>query len=184
MDAAEWDAQSHVLDETQPGGIESAQVTLTLPARTLGALGDYLRAGGARGLPFERALLKAIARAPQHLATARVPLTSRTLRAVHDFVEANLHRDIGVADIAHAVFLSPDHLGHSFRRATGQSLWQYVLQRRTARARRLIDAQPERTLADIAVLCGFESYSQFIAAFRKTHGVTPGSYRRERGGVE
>jgi AraC-like DNA-binding protein len=42
----------------------------------------------------------------------------------------------------------------------------------------MIAAQPQTTLADIAVFCGFESYSQFIAAFRKSYDLTPSGYRR------
>jgi AraC-like DNA-binding protein len=157
----------------------AARLTLTLSAEALGALGAYLRSGAARGLPFERALLDALALVPHRRGTGtRAALSQRALRQVHDFIEANLQRDIRVADIARAAFLSPHHLGRSYRRTTGQSLWQYVLQRRAERARRLIEAQPGCTLADIAVQCGFESYSQFIAAFRKTHGMTPGHWRR------
>ncbi|MBC7381213.1 MAG: AraC family transcriptional regulator, partial [Burkholderiaceae bacterium] len=74
--------------------------------------------------------------------------------------------------------LSPYHLGRTFHQTTGHSLWQYVLQCRAALARGLIAGRPGLPLADIAVQSGFESYSQFIAAFRKANGVSPGEYRR------
>lgn len=176
-------AQAVLPEPAEFAGPPAATLTLTLSSEALGALGAYLRSGAARGLPFERPLLQALGTLPgpgAALPHARSPLSRRTLRKVHEFIEANLGRDMRVADIARAACLSPHHLGRAYRQATGQSLWQYVLQRRAHRARALIDAEPRGTLADIAADCGFDSYSQFIAAFRKTHGLAPGSYRRLR----
>lgn len=173
------------VDEGPPApsaaGAGEARLTLTLSSAALGALGAYLKSGAARGLPFEQPLLQALSGATDPAAPVpgrRLALSPHTLRKVQEFIEDNLARDFSVHDIAHAAFLSPYHLGRSFRQATGQSLWQYVLQRRAARARALIDAEVDSTLSEIAAVCGFESYSQFIAAFRKAYGVTPGNYRR------
>jgi len=163
--------------------VEQTTVTVTLSAGALGALGAYLRSGAARGMAFEQPLLEAVGAAGAGAAAARedrCALSPCTLRKVRAFVEEHLGEPIGVADIASAASLSAHHLGRSFRHATGQSLWQYVLERRAQRARSLIERRPLTTLAEIASLSGFASYSQFIAAFRKSHGVTPGAWRRRR----
>ena len=160
-------------------------VTVRLSTQALGALEACLRAGAARGLPFEHALLDAVCRSavtPESRRRARRALSPRTLRKVREYVEGHLADDIGVADIAEAACVSPHHLGRGFRAATGQSLWQYVLTRRAIRARTLIDTRPLTTLSEIASLCGFESYGQFIAAFRKVHGLAPSGYRRDADG--
>ena len=116
--------------------------------------------------------------APMPTRRRRCAVAPRTLRKVHEFIEANLAREFSIDDIAQAACLSPFHLGRAYRQTTGQSLWQYVLQCRAALARSLIAARPDATLAEIAGLSGFESYSQFIAVFRKAHGMAPGEYRR------
>ena len=164
---------------------EASTVTLSIPGEALGALDAYLRSGGARGQPFEQALLQALGTrdaAPHRplpgAMHARCALSQRTLRKVHEFITANLADDISVADIARAASLSPFHLGRSYHQATGQTLWQHVLQSRATLARRLMAERPHTTLGDIAVLSGFQTYSQFIAAFRKTHGMTPSACRR------
>lgn len=156
---------------------------LSLSREALGALESYLRSGAARGQPFEQALRDALSAgappATSHpAARTRCSLSPRTLRKVHEFIAANLAREIRIEDIAHAAFLSPYHLGRSYRQATGQSLWQYVLRCRARHASALIAAQPATTLAEIATLSGFASYNQFIAVFRKSFGLTPGAYRR------
>jgi AraC-like DNA-binding protein len=166
------------------GQREGPTLTLSLTREAMGALDAYLQSGAARGLIFEQPLLAALR--ASHAArscgceapTARSGLSPRTLRRVHEYIVANLASDFRIEDIAQAACLSACHLGHSFRQATGQSLWQYVLRCRARFARELIAAQPRATLAAIAAQCGFESYSQFIAAFRKAYGFTPGSFRR------
>lgn len=167
------------------GDGEASTLTLSLTREAMGALDAYLQSGAARGLIFEQPLLAALR--ASHAAepcggepppAARSALSPRTLRRVHEYIVANLASDFRIEDIAQAACLSACHLGHSFRQATGQSLWQYVLHCRARFARELIAAQPRATLADVAARCGFESYSQFIAAFRKAYGLTPSSYRR------
>jgi len=125
---------------------------------------------------------EALALAPQshpRAARRRCALAPRTLRKVQDFIHANLAADFAIEDIARAAFLSPHHLNRGYHQVTGQSLWQYVLSARVQMARGMIAADPRATLADIAERSGFGSYGQFIAAFRKASGQTPGDYRRQ-----
>jgi AraC-like DNA-binding protein len=171
-------------DEGPEQAMEQATVTVTLSPEALAALCVYLRSGVARGQPFERPLLEAVCVATECPAAAarggHTALSARVLRKVHEFVEVHLAEDLSVTRIAEAVSLSPHHLGRSFHQATGQSLWQYVLACRARHARRLIETRPLTSLAQIASLCGFDSYSQFIAVFRRLNGVTPGAHRRRR----
>jgi AraC-like DNA-binding protein len=92
---------------------------------------------------------------------------------VQDYVWNNLARPIGIQDIARAVNLSAYHLCHQFRATLAVSLWQYVRTCRVVYARRLIARHPDMSLTDIADASGFESYTAFYHAFRKTHGVKP-----------
>jgi AraC-like DNA-binding protein len=51
-------------------------------------------------------------------------------------------------------------------------------------ARRLLALQPDQSVIDIALACGFESQATFYRAFRHAFDMTPGDFRREmaRGG--
>jgi AraC-like DNA-binding protein len=177
-------------DEESDGGAPASgwglpsTLTLTLSLEAFQALHAHLQSGAARGLAFEQPLREALCvsraggpRGPERGSPC--PLSLRTLRKVRDFIQANLAREFGIDDIARAAFLSPYHLGRAWHRATGISLWQYVLQSRAQLACSLIESQPEQTLSEVAAQSGFESYSQFIAVFRRSYGRTPSSYRRE-----
>ena len=95
-----------------------------------------------------------------------------------EYIEAHLDQEIHLKDLAAVVGLSPFHLARAYKVSTGNSLWQNVLESRLKAARRLILANTELPLAVIAKECGFESYPQFIAAFRKFLGLLPSVYRK------
>ena len=92
----------------------------------------------------------------------------------------NLAQDLSLAEIAMVVGMRPHQLSRAYRATTGQSLWQYVLECRAREAMRLMVRSPGMPLSHVATACGFESYPQFIAAFRKFSGQLPSAYRRIR----
>jgi AraC family transcriptional regulator len=149
------------------------------------AMQSYLQAGRLAGAIFEQSLLTAIA---AHLVDAYshgrrgrprgAPLTRRRRALVEEYIRGNLTRDINLAAIAAAVGMSPHQISRTYRATTGQSLWQFVIGLRAREARRMMDASPSLALSYVARASGFESYSQFIAAFRKVFGQLPSEYRR------
>lgn len=151
------------------------------------AMQHHIRGGRRAGQIFEHSLLAAVA---AHLFAAygtgrrgnvrNTPLTRRTRARIEDYVRQNLGRDIGLAEIAALVGVSPRQLSRAFRAATGQSLWQFVIECRVREATRMLGRNRSLSLSYIARACGFESYSQFIAAFRKVFGQLPSEYRRSR----
>lgn len=151
------------------------------------AMQHHILGGRRAGRVFEHSLLVAIA---AHLFAAygagtrsrieSAPLTRRIRARVEDYIRQNLGQDISLAGIAKVAGISPRHLSRGFRVATGQSLWQFVIECRAKRAAHMIARNHTLSLSYIASACGFESYSQFTAAFRKVFGQLPSEYRRTR----
>ena len=143
------------------------------------------RVNGVCWHPFELTLRPDIAANLQSSCVTREgafrntqPLPRQTLKRIDDFVHTNIGNVINIHDIAQAACVSPSHLSRLFRRCTGQSLWQYVLDCRVQAAQSLMGHHPHTPLARIAEATGFESYAQFIAAFKKHTGVLPNKYRQ------
>ncbi|PDV96726.1 helix-turn-helix domain-containing protein [Candidatus Chloroploca asiatica] len=101
------------------------------------------------------------------------------LRRVQEFIEANLHRQISLADIAAEVHLSPYHLGRVFKRATGVSLHQYLIAQRLERGRALLESG-DYTINEVATLVGFAAHSHFNLHFKRRYGVPPSAVGPKR----
>lgn len=92
-----------------------------------------------------------------------------------EFINQNLTDDLSVDRLAREFFLSPSYLMHAFKRHTGCTLHQYVLQKRLIRAAAAI-REGEPVVAS-ALSAGFSDYTTFLKAFRKQYGCAPGELR-------
>jgi AraC family transcriptional regulator len=95
------------------------------------------------------------------------------------FIDQNLSDRLTLSDIAASLSLSPCHFAHLFRRMTGLTPHQYVMQRRMGRARGLL-AGTDLPIAHVALVVGCANQSHFSAMFRRVTGTTPLNYRRCR----
>jgi AraC family transcriptional regulator len=104
------------------------------------------------------------------------PLAPRHLARVLDYIDANIGRDITLADLADLVGVSKYHLIRSFRAATQRTPYGYLVERRLARA---VHALRHGTLSveEIARDAGFRSTAGFSNVFRKHYGMSPGRFR-------
>lgn len=116
---------------------------------------------------------------PAWLATSSGPEAS-VLRLAVNYIDANAHRPIGLADIAAACNRGPRALQLAFRRTADTTPWAYVRSVRLSRARRdLVRADPRRdTVLAIALRWGFTNRSRFSAEYRSVYGESPGATLR------
>jgi len=118
----------------------------------------------------------------QHTTTHPQPvmydrgLPQRQLLQVLDYIDAHLHQEMKLTDLASLLGMSEFHFSRQFKQATGTSPYQYLLQQRIERAKQLLQ-QSDRSIADIALMCGFNSHSHLSKQFRQFTGITPKAYR-------
>ena len=104
-------------------------------------------------------------------------LARRRLRAVTEYVEANLADTIQVADLAQLVGMSVSHFARSFKLAMGVGPARYVVIRRIERAKLLL-AQGELPIVEVAFACGFSGQAHFTRTFHDATGMPPGKFRK------
>lgn len=92
-----------------------------------------------------------------------------------------LDEEIGIAEVAAAVGLSPFHFARAFKATTGLAPHAWRNARRIAEAQALL-ADHRRPIAAVAAACGFASQAHFTHAFRRATGEPPGAWRRARMG--
>ena len=98
-------------------------------------------------------------------------------RQVIDYIQANLTEELGLQDISKLIGISQFHFSREFKKSLGLTPHQYVRQQRVEKAKELLK-QPDITLADIAVDCGFTHQSHMGRVFKEYVGTTPKKYRR------
>lgn len=112
----------------------------------------------------------------------RLERPARPHRAVvraSEFIHDNYARGLRLADIAAAAHLSPFHLIRMFRKSTGKTPHQYLIQVRVNMARSLLSAGAgSGSLADIAAAVGFVDQSHLTRHFKRVLGLTPKQVRQ------
>lgn len=99
------------------------------------------------------------------------------LRGAIAYMEKNLLEDIGPADVAEAVHISPFYLQHGFRMVTGYTLGEYMRCRRLYLA--ALDMLGEGSVLETAYKYGYDTPESFAKAFTRFHGVAPSRIRRD-----
>ena len=87
------------------------------------------------------------------------------------YIDANLAEDITIDLLSEQFYISKYHMMRLFRRETGQSIHNYLTDRRLLHARSLIAGGMSAT--ESCFRSGFRSYSSFTRAYAKRFGTTP-----------
>jgi len=106
-------------------------------------------------------------------------LTAARLHALKTEVLACLDQpDLSLAEVAGRHNITPRHARRLFE-MEGTSFSDFVLNHRLARAHRMLSdpAQRARSVASIALDCGFGDISYFNRSFRQAYGATPSDVR-------
>ena len=96
-----------------------------------------------------------------------------------DFMQANLENSVDLASMAAATCLSPSHFARQFRAATGVAPHQYLMHLRIERAKRLL-SETGTPVIEIAFACGFANQEHMTRLFKRSCGIPPAAYRRNR----
>jgi AraC family transcriptional regulator len=105
-------------------------------------------------------------------------LSDTKLRAIIDYIDSNLDRNITLSELSAIVQLTPRYFCGAFKQAIGRPPHQYLIEQRVERARVLLQ-DPNLSLIDVALIVGFNSQSHLNDHFRRIVGITPARYRSE-----
>ncbi|HWL09165.1 MAG TPA: AraC family transcriptional regulator [Planctomicrobium sp.] len=97
-----------------------------------------------------------------------------------DYIEGNLSTKISLSEIAAETHVSRSHLVKVFKRVTGRTVYDHLLELRIRRAKELMTQfGKSMTLAEIAAQCGFANHSHLTRVFTHEVGTTPQAFREQ-----
>ncbi len=102
--------------------------------------------------------------------------------AAKNYCDRNVYEKLTVANVAREVGLSASHLGRLFTEEYGVTLYAYILGLKLETAKALLRGTSMQVGEVAHALC-FTDEHYFSNVFKKKVGVTPGAWRRGKGGV-
>ena len=101
------------------------------------------------------------------------PLTLKIMQ----HLQSNFSERITLDDIGRLTFFSPNYCENVFKRETGRSVIDYLLEIRMEAAKRLL-SEGSLSLGAVAEAVGFDDYNYFSRVFKKRTGYTPTEYKK------
>lgn len=101
------------------------------------------------------------------------------LRRAKEFIGEHLEEDLTLQQVAESVGFSQFHFARAFRRSTGLTPQQYLVQQRINRAKELL-TKGDLPLVEVSIQAGFKNQSHFTTLFRKFTALTPKAFREAK----
>jgi AraC family transcriptional regulator len=120
-------------------------------------------------------LLRRCATQPDTMATQG--LSNVKLQEVLDYIHGNITDNLSLTELAAIAQIGSHHFANLFKRSTGLSPYQYVIQQRLAKAQDLLKTT-DRSIVEIAIEAGFANQSHLTTVFQKNLSITPKRYRK------
>lgn len=86
---------------------------------------------------------------------------------------------VTVEKIAEKLYMTSKTLNRKVMDMTGISTKQYLLFIQLEQARKLLIQQPEMSVLEVSLKCGFENANTFSTAFKRVYNISPTEFRRQ-----
>ncbi|MGF1485343.1 MAG: helix-turn-helix domain-containing protein [Opitutales bacterium] len=113
---------------------------------------------------------------PAHAPGLNTLASERIARACAHALE-HLEEPLRLADVARLASLSPSAFSRLFRRVTGRTFQEFVVESRISRAQSLL-RETDWSVLDVSLAAGFRNLANFNRLFRRLNRCTPREYRK------
>ena len=103
----------------------------------------------------------------------------RTLYQMVRYFQNHYQANVRIQDVADELGYSKYYLSHSFQKATGRSIQDYLLDYRMNIAKRYLESG-EYKIGEVAKILGYKSHQAFTRAFKKQVGLSPTAYQQKK----
>jgi two-component system, response regulator YesN len=106
---------------------------------------------------------------------------SPIVKKAADYIDLNIESQLRIKDIADEVHVNASHLSRKFRSDTGMTIVDYINLRRVEEAKIYLEIGYS-SIADVALMVGYNDLNYFGRVFKKITGLTPSQYIKSRAG--
>ncbi|KRF10242.1 hypothetical protein ASG89_01535 [Paenibacillus sp. Soil766] len=113
-------------------------------------------------------------------ATCRINTVAESQTVIEkakQYIAQRINEDVSREDIASYVNMNPDYLTRIFKKETGLTVSDYVLQERVSLAKEML-VKTDLPVGSIAASVGYNNFSHFSKMFKKATSTNPQDYRK------
>ena len=108
-----------------------------------------------------------------------IEVNNRIMQEVATYIYNHYSERLILEDVALKFTLSSSYLSKKFKSVTGFGFKEYIINVRIQHACELL-LNTNKSITDIAFECGFNDSNYFGDAFRRTKGISPNKYRKNK----
>jgi len=94
------------------------------------------------------------------------------------YIHERFNEELSISHLAGMERMSESHYRLCFKKITGMSPNQYIINKRIDSALSLL-SDPKKTISEVAAICGYKDPYYFGRIFKKKTGISPGKYKKE-----
>ncbi len=106
----------------------------------------------------------------------------RDIEAVIRYISENYAKPITLEEAAESINLAPTYFSRKFKSVTGSNFRDFVINIRIRQASQML-LTTDDSVTEIAQKCGFNSANYFKDCFRRTVGLSPTQFKKQKGKV-
>ena len=99
------------------------------------------------------------------------------LAAVHDYIDDHFNEELSLERLASEFYISKFYLTREYKKIYGKTIFQHIITARINYGKNLLRFS-DKSIEEIAHLCGFNDQSYFARQFKKAENLTCFSYRK------
>lgn len=104
--------------------------------------------------------------------------THYQIKKALELIESNYHKDISLDEISETLNISPYYFSKLFKENQGEGFIEYLTRKRIDKAKLML-TDPEKSIKEIGIACGYSDPNYFSRIFKKSTGMTPSEYKEK-----
>lgn len=126
---------------------------------------------------MENAVIKPIGRLLKQMADKAKQQRIKPIRQAITYVETHYSQQLRLEDVAGEIGLNAAYFSNIFKKETGESFTDYLVNYRMEKAKELLK-ESDLTICEIAMRIGYMDTRYFSKLFKKNVGIKPTDYRK------
>lgn len=101
------------------------------------------------------------------------------IHRVMDYIERNIDKSLSLESLSKIACFSPFHFHRLFSSFVGETLSSFIKRIRIEKAATLLITNPDESIINIALMCGFSSHAVFSREFKKKFKISAKDYKKK-----